>query len=45
MAKNISFVSESILDEQRKHRQEEWLKNRKESDPIGKQIIFWISLQ
>ncbi|OTF70640.1 FAM192A-like protein [Euroglyphus maynei] len=34
MAKNISFVSESVLDEQRKHRQEEWLKNRKESDPI-----------
>lgn len=34
MSEKISFVSESVIEEQRKQRQEEWSKNRKESDPI-----------
>lgn len=47
MSEKISFVSESVIEEQRKQRQEEWSKNRKESDPIGKLVanfyifFFW----
>lgn len=43
MSEKISFVSESVIEEQRKQRQEEWSKNRKESDPIGKLVAnFYI---
>lgn len=35
MSKNISFISESDLEEKRKQRQEEWNKTRKENDPLG----------
>lgn len=35
MSQNISFVSESVIEEQRKQRQSEWEKTRKEDDPLG----------
>ena len=40
MSKNISFVSETQIEEKRKLRQEEWQRTRKTDDPLGCLFFF-----